>query len=284
MSWFYFAFAAGLASAINVGTSRFLVGRHPSPVLVGGVVHLWGGCLCLLLFFWVKPILTLTPAVAFGLLTMGAIYTLGNALYFKALAATQLSEIDLLLKTSSLWTFVGGVALLGEPSSLNMVLGACLVSASVFSLAQRRSSRSGSLGFNRPQRLALGAALAFGAGNVVDKLLSPYFDPASYTALNLFFTGLGMLALARAKPRDLAARVFWRPAAWVVALTFAVTQLFIILAFQAGGSAGQVILVAQVRLVVLVALGIFFLGERDRLGRKVLAVFLMLLGVYTLYG
>ena len=279
MSWFYLAFAAGLASALNVGTSRFLVGRHPSPVLVGGVVHLWGGFLCLLPFFWVRPTLTLTPTVCFGLLAMGAIYTLGNTLYFKALAATQLSEIDLLLKTSSLWTFVGGVVLLGEPSSLTTVLGACLVSASVFSLSQQHTLR-----FNRPQRLALGAALAFGVGNVVDKLLSPSFDPASYTAINLFLTGAGMLALARAKPRDLAARLFWRPAAWVVALTFAVTQLLIILAFQAGGSAGQVILVAQVRLLALVAVGVFFLGERDRLGRKAVAVLLMLLGVYALYG
>lgn len=278
MSWFYFAFAAGLASAVNVGASKLLVGRHP-PVLIGGVVHLWGGLLCFLLFFWLRPSLTLTPVALLGLLGMGAIYTLGNVLYFEALAATQLSEIDLLLKTSALWTFVGGAVLLGEPAGVTTLLGACLVSASVFSLSQQRV-----LAFSRPQLLALGAALAFGAGNVVDKLLSPYFDPASYTALNLILTGLGMLAVARAKPRDLTAQVVWQPAAWLVALTFAATQLLIILAFQAGGSAGQVILVAQVRLVVLVAVGVALLGERDRLGRKAAASFLMLLGIYALYG
>ena len=55
-----------------------------------------------------------------------------------------------------------------------------------------------------------------------------------------------------------------------------------ILAFGAGGSAGGVILLAQVRLLVLVAVGVLLLGERDRLGRKALAAVLMLAGVAAL--
>jgi hypothetical protein len=45
-----------------------------------------------------------------------------------------------------------------------------------------------------------------------------------------------------------------------------------------------VILLAQVRLVVLMLVGVLLLGERDRLGRKAVAAALMLAGVAALVG
>jgi hypothetical protein len=60
--------------------------------------------------------------------------------------------------------------------------------------------------------------------------------------------------------------------------------LLIILAFAAGGSAGEVILVAQVRLLILVGAGVLVLNEREQLGRKLVAVVVMLVGVVILYS
>lgn len=280
MSWFALALGAGLASAVNVFASKLLVGHGIRPLVVGGWVHLLGGLVCLLGLPWVASRVSLEAPVLLGLLAMMLIYTLGNALYFAALAATPLSEIDFFLRTSSLWTFVGGVWLLSEPVGYGALLGAALILASVFSLSQQKSS----LRFNRPQLMALGAALAFGAGNLVDKALSPHFDALSYTVLNQLLTGIGMLAAARARPGELRAAPLWGWQAWLVALTFALTQLLLILAYQAGGSAGQVILLAQARLVVLVLTGVLLLGERERLGRKALATVLMIAGIGVLYG
>jgi drug/metabolite transporter (DMT)-like permease len=132
------------------------------------------------------------------------------------------------------------------------------------------------------QGLALGAAMVFGIGNVVDKAISAPFDPLGYTALNLMLTGIGMLVVARPGWEELARPALWRPTAWAIAVTFALTQWLIILAFAAGGTAGGVILVAQVRLLALMAVGIVLLRERDRLGRKLLAAALMLVGVAAL--
>ena len=72
--------------------------------------------------------------------------------------------------------------------------------------------------------------------------------------------------------------------ALLVGLTFALTQLLIILAFAAGGSAGEVILVAQVRLLILVGAGVLVLNEREQLGQKLLAVGIMLVGILVLYS
>jgi drug/metabolite transporter (DMT)-like permease len=132
--------------------------------------------------------------------------------------------------------------------------------------------------------LALGAALAFGAGNLIDKTVSASFDPLGYTAINLLLTGVGMLALVPGRWRELRARALWGWRAWLVAVTFALTQWLLILAFAAGGSAGQVILVAQLRLVLLMAVGVMLLGERDRLGRKLAAATLMIAGLASLYA
>lgn len=274
MSWLAFALAAGAASAVNVWASKRLV-ASVRPAVLGGVVHLTGGLLCLVGLPWLGA--DLAPAAERWpqLLLMTGVYVVGNLLYFAALARSQLSEIDLFLRSSALWTLVGGSLLLRESFPPAAIVGAVFVLASLATLAERPRR----LRFSPPQLLALGAALAFGAGNVVDKAISAPFDPLGYTSLNLLLTGLGMLALARPRRTEWTLPGLWGPTAWTIAATFALTQWLLILAFAAGGTAGGVILVAQVRLLILMAVGLTLLRERDRLRRKIAAAGLMLLGI-----
>lgn len=278
-AWFPLALLAGIASAANVYASKLLVAGKLNPVLLGGWVHVLGGLLCLLGLPFVDLDLPSDPLVWLGILGMMAVYVLGNIWYFSALATSPLSEIDFFLRTSSLWTFLGGVLILSEPLGWGGLVGGGLILASVLSLSQQNQ-----LGrFSRSQLLALGAALAFGAGNLVDKALSPHFDALSYTFLNQVLTGLAMLVIAKATLPQLRGPQFWGWGAWLVALTFTLTQALLILAYQAGGGAGQVILVAQARLLILLFIGILILNERERLSRKLLATVLMVAGIFTLY-
>lgn len=277
MTWWALALAAGLASALNVAASKRLVARA-RPAVLGGVVHVAGGLLCSIALPLVGADLAPAGARVPELALMTGVYVVGNLLYFAALARTQLSEIDLFLRSSALWTVVGGAALLGESFPPVALVGVVFVLASLATVAERPRR----LRFSAAQGLALGAAVAFGAGNVVDKAISAPFDPLGYTALNLVLTGIGMLVVARPRARELLAPALWRPTAWTIAATFALTQWLLILAFAAGGTAGGVILLAQVRLLVLVLVGVVVLGERDRLGRKIVAAVLMLAGVAAL--
>jgi len=169
VSWLLLALGAGLASALNVFASKLLVKDLP-PVLLGASVHLLGGIIvCASLPFAVLT-LTWTPTILLGLAGLTVVYTLGNALYFTALQDVQLSEIDLLLRSSSLWTLLGGVLFLSELLGWQGALGALFILVSLTALAEKPRR----LEFRRPQLLALGAALSFGAGNVLDKALSPY--------------------------------------------------------------------------------------------------------------
>jgi drug/metabolite transporter (DMT)-like permease len=279
VSWWLLALAAGVASALNVAASKRLVARV-RPAVLGGVVHVTGGVLCLALLPLVGADLAPAAGRAPHLASMTGVYVVGNLLYFAALARTQLSEIDLFLRSSALWTVVGGAALLGESFPPAALVGVVLVLASLATVAERPRR----LRLSGAQGLALGAAIAFGIGNVVDKSISGPFDPLGYTALNLVLTGIGMLVVARPRASELRAPALWRPTAWTIAATFALTQWLLILAFAAGGSAGGVILLAQVRLVVLMLVGVLLLGERDRLGRKAVAAVLMVLGVAALVG
>ena len=279
MSWFFFALGAGVVSAVNVALSKRLVSEL-GPLWLGAMVHLMGALLCLIALPFSLLKLTFTPLVTSGLLVMGIVYTLGNALYFSALKSTDLSEIDLLLRSSSLWTFLLGVLLLAEPYSPRILLASGFIISSILLLSRQRFS----IHFNRAQLLALGAAFCFGLGNVIDKALSPNFDALSYTSINLFLTGIGMLGLTKSADRSLPHQLILSLPAWGIALTFALTQWLIILAFTAGGEAGQVILVAQLRLVILMAVGIIVLKERERITLKLLAAFIMIVGLMLLYG
>ena len=277
MGWLAFALAAGAASAVNVAAAKRLV-ADVRPAVLGGVVHVTGGLLCLaalpLLGADLAPAAERLPQLAL----MTVVHVIGNLLYFAALARTQLSQIDLFLRSSALWTVVGGTLVLREPFTAAPVIGAALVLASLAVIAERPRR----LRFSGPQLLALGAAVAFGAGNVIDKAISAPFHPLGYTALVLLLTGIGMWVVARPRVRELRAGALWRPTAWTVAATFALTQWLIILAYGAGGSAGDVILVAQLRLVLLMAVGVLLLRERDRLPAKLAAAALMLAGIGAL--
>ncbi len=279
MVWSLFALMAGLASALNVFASKLLVKTLP-PVLLGASVHLLGGMIVCICLPFVTLSLTWTPIVLLGLMGLTVVYTLGNALYFTALREVQLSEIDLLLRSSSLWTLLGGIVFLSEPLSRRGACGAVLILVSLVALAEKPRR----LKFRPAQLLALGAALCFGAGNILDKSLSPYFDPFSYTALNLLLTGLGMACLARSSASEFFQLRLWKSGTWLVAVTFAVTQLLLILAFQAGGGVGEVILIAQVRVALLIGVGVLFIGERERLFHKGLAAMLIFAGIYFLSG
>jgi drug/metabolite transporter (DMT)-like permease len=277
MGWLAFALAAGVASAVNVAAAKRLV-ADLRPAVLGGVVHVTGGLICLaalpLLGADLAPGAERIPQLAL----MTVVHVAGNLLYFAALARSQLSQIDLFLRSSALWTVVGGTLLLRDPFPAASLVGAVLVLASLATIAERPRR----LRFSRPQLMALGAAVAFGAGNVIDKAVSGPFHPLGYTALVLLLTGIGMLLVARPRLEELRARALWRPTAWTVAATFALTQWLIILAYGAGGSAGDVILVAQARLVLLMAVGVLWLRERDRLPAKLVAAGLMVAGIGAL--
>lgn len=201
MSWLVFALAAGAASAVNVAAAKRLVAEL-RPAVLGGVVHVTGGLLCLaalpLLGADLAPAATRLPQLA----VMTIVHVIGNLLYFTALARTQLSQIDLFLRSSALWTVVGGTLVLGDPFPATSAIGALLVLASLATIAERPRR----LRFSQPQMLAVGAAVAFGAGNVTDKAISAPFHPLGYTALVLLLTGAGMLAVARPPRRSRRAK------------------------------------------------------------------------------
>lgn len=279
MEWFWFALAAGLISALNVWSSKLLVVQGLNPMLVGGAVHLWGALCCIPLWIWISPKIYFSWGLLAGLLVMGLVYTVANGLYFGALEGTPLSEIDLYLRTSAVWTlvlaaFAGGA--LGGPWQL---LGAVAVIASVMLLSTGKVGQ-----FARPQLLALAAAALFGLGNVLDSRLSPAMDAVSYSFVNMLLTAVGMMFWAKATPKDWLTPSLLGWQAWWVGLTFALTLLLLVQAYAAGGGAGQVILVAQVRLLLLVGVGVLVLAERDRLGRKGLSLGLMVVGLLALYS
>jgi drug/metabolite transporter (DMT)-like permease len=278
MNWFFLALSAGFVSASNVWLSKRFVTQNLNPILLGGMVHLLGAFVCLLVLPFAPIKFTLNLNLLLALLGMGLVYTLGNSLYFLALNKTELSEIDLLLRTSSFWTFFLGIFLLKEAYGIQMLGAAALILASVLLLSKQRFP----IRFSQAHLLALGAAFSFGWGNVIDKSLSQHFDALSYTTIHLFLTGFGMLLVARPQTRALQTPALWGVTSWSIAASFALTQILIILAFAAGGSAGQVILVAQVRLFILMSVGIILLKERDHIPFKLLSALCMIAGLMLL--
>lgn len=277
MNWFTWALLAGISSAANVWLSRGLAQGTLSPLWIGGSLHLLAAVACLpMVLLEVRESLPSLAAWA-GLAGAVGVAAVGNACFFAALRGTQLSEVDILLRSSALWTFLGGVVLLSETAAPLSWSGLLLIVG-----ATGLVSQGGSFRFSRPQWLALGAALCFGLGNLADRANSSQFSPALYTFLNQLGIGLSLLLLARIPIGQWFVAPLRSWAAWGVGITFALTQGLLVLAYQSGGTAGQVVLVAQLRLVLLTLVGVVWLGERDRVRQKGAAVVMVLVGLFVL--
>ena len=278
MTWQLFTLISVLGLSISVLLQRALLHKHKTDPFAYAIV-----------FQAIVGALLLIPAFVHGISLAGLeqyllpaiisviCFGIGHIFYAKTLQRVEASSFSVLFATQAIWTMALGVLLLHESMTWVQVVGTVLVFASVAMLAKNLRK----LLADRSVRYGLVTGLLFGIAVYFWSYVGRYVDGLSWAAISFIATSLAVLL---ARPRAvISLHTLLRPAVfsklWLLGIFYGLGSLTMLFAYQLGSFA-IVSPLRQTSIIVTVLLALTLLpGERNHIGRKLLAALICTIGV-----
>lgn len=237
-------------------------------VVLGVVAHTQG-------FVW--PPLSQYPI---HFLLLAGLYGAGTLCLFNAYKYLEASEITIITSVRAIITIVSAVLILGEVFNILNGIGVFLIFISVFMVTQKQ----GKFKLNRGYLYALGMTVCYGLALTNDTFLLKHANVYSFAAIGSLLPGLFLMIVNPKKIAEL--KIFAEPKTFIKILVLVVAQtsagLLFYLALSQGATASQATPILQVSVIVTVLLAAVFLGETERLVKKLVAAVLVSVGVILL--
>jgi drug/metabolite transporter (DMT)-like permease len=236
-------------------------------------------------FIFCEPIRFPDRPMVWGALVASCLgYTFCMVFYYYSMKRIEVSQVETLGTTRSIWGVVLGVFFFGEVLSISKVVGVALIVAAIVVVYSRKSKHL-SVGLTKPHFAALLYALIISSNFALDKFALGYFSVTLYqTLIYIIPAGLTLLVFPVSAQKVLPSlRV--RKNLWLMVFCFvcqAVSTLALYRAYQVGGELSVVGPISQVTTLVTISFGIIFLQERWNLRRKLVGVFLAFAGILCL--
>ncbi len=222
------------------------------------------------------------PAVWGALLASCFGYACCMTLYFYGLKRTEISQVETIGTTRSVWMMLLGVLFFGETVSASKVLGVGLIMAAILVVYAHKGSLRG-LGKN--QAAVLLYAMIISICYALDKYVLGYFSLTFFQVL-IFVVPAGItLVLFPKAARKIPAMFKVRrnyPLMLGCFLAQTISILALYKAYQSGGQLSVVGPIAQTTTLVTITAGILLLHEFWNLKRKLIGIGLALAGVVFL--
>lgn len=278
MTWQLFTLISVLGLSISVLLQRALLHKHKTDpfayaivfqAIVGALLHIpafvHGFSLAGLEQYLLPAIISV---ICFGI---------GHIFYAKTLQRVEASSFSVLFATQAIWTMALGVLLLHESMTWVQVVGTVLIFASVASSAKNLRK----LLADRGVLYGLITGLLFGIAVYFWSYVGRYVDGLSWAATSFIATSLVVL-LARPSA-VISLHTLLRPAVfsklWLLGIFYGLGSLTMLFAYQLGSFA-IVSPLRQTSIIVTVLLALTLLpGERNHIGRKLLAALICTIGV-----
>ncbi len=246
------------------------------------VFQLMPGLFTLPLLFFEPIRFPSQPIVWVALLASCFGYACCMTLYFYGLKRTEISQVETIGTTRSIWMMLIGVIFFGEIISLSKIIGVCLIIASIAVVYVRRSSLP-AMGKNQAAVLLYAIIISF--CYALDKYVLGYFSLALFQVL--IFTipaGLTLALFPGAAKKIIPIFKVKRnyPLMFACFLAQAVSLLALYRAYQTGGQLSVVGPIAQTTTLVTITVGVLMLHEYWNLKRKVIGIGLALTGILFL--
>lgn len=209
-------------------------------------------------------------------LPLTACATVGPILLFKAYQRIEASEISILQSSQKLWAVLGAFLLLGEPFSMNKVLGTLVIIAGIAITFWRRRKFQ----VNEGVVLVLLATLFYAGMDLVSYYIIRDFDAISFIVYVCYLPVVTLLLLRPQTVKKIS--YYFKPkyalGVTVLALCDTVGTLCFFFAYQAGRNAAQIVPLAGLITINSVLLGIIFLKEYTNIPNKVIGALVTVIG------
>lgn len=215
-------------------------------------------------------------------LGMGITYFIAVSTYFQSLKKMDLSLVAILFSVGSVFSLILGFVFYKEPISPLKILGVFLIIASVVvaSLDKRK------LNFNKYSMVVVMSSFFYALGAIFDKKLNSYGNPLSYMGISFGIACASMFVVYYKRTFVAFRETFRRKNFWKgIAINGPLYAFGFWALFEAYNRGGEVSRMYPMTLsvsVILPVLAIVFLKERKNLLNKIVALGIMILGLWSL--
>ena len=213
---------------------------------------------------------------------MGIVYFFAVSMYFTGLSKIELSTVTILESTGAIYSLLLGIFLLGEPFTAMKLLGIALITAAVLIVSFSKEKKS----FSKYSWIILAAIFFYALGAVLDKQLNAFGNPLSYLTLSFATAGISMLLIYFKRTKAALSGTFKLKAFWQGIITNGVLYSMgfwsLFEAYNRGGEVSRMFPITLSMSVLIPLMGILFLKERDSLPKKIVAIVVMIAGLWIL--
>lgn len=283
MNWFIltlvYVFFLTTASVIN---KKSLNAEKIDEIVFGASVQVATSVVSLLLTLATGWSFTFNSASIPLFIGMGVVYFFAVSMYFTGLSKIELSTVTILEATGAIYSLLLGVFLLGESFTATKLLGIALIISAVLIVSLNKEKRS----FSKYSLIILAAIFFYALGAVLDKQLNAFGNPLSYLTLSFATAGVSMLLIYSKRTKAAFNGTFKLKEFWQGIITngllYSIGFWALFEAYNRGGEVSRMFPITLSLSVLIPVLGIVFLKERDNLMRKILAILVMVVGLWIL--
>lgn len=231
-------------------------------------------------FAWAeKTLINTEPRIWLMILLSAAFYTGSTLFYYHALKSTEISQVETIVTSRTVWMMLLGAIFFQEALNLSKIIGVLLIFGGLAVIYWWP-------GHKKPQGKAhlyvFLYTLLISGGSALDKFAVNYFSVAFYQMV--IFTIPALMTVVMVPGTLAKIRPLVRPGKTAVlilasCLLSTIACLSLYRAYQVGGELSVIGPLAQTSTVLTIAIGIIFLRERWNLRRKLIGIALTLLGV-----
>jgi len=283
MLWLILVIISAVSGSLSKVLQKVLLkGEDSDPVAFGFIFQLLVAILFLLYALLTQSLhFPMLAGLIFNIVVMSLFYGLGNLFTFKAFKLAEASEVSVIFASSTLWSVVAALFLLGEKLNSMKIVGMLLVIAGLIAINYRKSKWK----VNKGHTFAFLAAMLFGIAFTNDAFIITRFKSvASYMIIAFALPAFTTLVF---RPKSIKNVPYFFNKKIIVRLLicgffYFLAALTIFEAYKRGGLASIISPISESSLVFTVIISYIFLREKNHVWNKVLGTILTLGGILLL--
>ena len=280
MNWLIFSLlVAFLSAALNL-LVRVLVVKSENPRAFSLVFNIWAASFAAMIYILQPKQNIIIPSLVIIMLIVlsSSLYGLFERFQFYARKEIDASNTTILFRSSAIITFVGSILIFNESLTLEKALGFGLVVLATVIVSINNTK----LKINKAFTLAIVSALALGSARIIDKgVLSSDFSIELYNLI-LWVAPILFIFLPSIPMDDIKKEM--NIGTWKIPLLAAINVciLYFLLHALSLADASLVIPIVSASTILTVLGGVIILKERSNLPRKIIAGFIVFVGILLL--
>ena len=219
--------------------------------------------------------------VWFNVLLMIIFYGVGSVCIYQAYKSSPASEVSIIFSSSSAWSVLAAVVILGESLNTKSILGVLSIILGICVINYQKSKWKIDMG----HIYAFLGAVMFGFAFSNDVIILKVFSTVPpYVFLAFILPSVAILLYRPSLIKNIPP-LFSKKNLGKLILTaaiYAISSISMYSAYKMGGKASSISPIQQTNVVMTVILSYFILSEKDNLNQKIVGTFLVFLGAILL--